>query len=137
MTTRRLVVAAAIVAFLVVSGLLARWLRADGVERDKVVDLIEAQARGDAEAMEIARCEGSCGRLATRLRRDGEVEIVRYDSDTARSFGDTTGPTRVVWRTPETLTVVQCVEVARSGAPVDRRVTLVRLSGPIPRTGSC
>ena len=137
MTPRRLVLVAAFVAFLAVSALLARWLRADGVERDKVVELIEAQARGDARAMEVPRCEGTCRELATRLRRDGRVEIVRYDSDTARSFGDTTGPTRVVWRTPETLTVVQCVEVERSGSPVDRRVTLVRLSGPIPRTGSC
>ena len=139
MTRRRVGIAAAVVAFLVVSALVARWLQADGAERAKVVRLLEAQARGDAPAMEreLERCDEACRALATRLRRPGEVEVVRYDSDTARSLGDARGPTRVVWRTRDTLTVVQCVEVERSGSPADRRVTLLRLSGPIARTGSC
>ena len=139
MTRTRAGIAAAVVAFLVVSALVARWLQADGSERAKVVRLLEAQARGDAGAMarELERCDAACRSLATRLRRPGEVEIVRYDSETARSLGAARGFTRVVWRTPETLTVVQCVEVERSGSPADRRVTLLRLSGPIARTGSC
>jgi predicted nuclease of predicted toxin-antitoxin system len=124
-TRRRLALAVAVVAFLAVSALVARWLQADGAERAKVVRVLEAQARGDARAM------------ATRLARRGDVEIVRYDSDTARSLGDARGPTRVVWRTAQSLTVVQCIEVQRSGSPADRRVTLLRLSGPIARTGSC
>jgi hypothetical protein len=138
-TRRRLVLAAAVVAFLVVSALVARWLQADGDERAKVIRVLEAQARGDAPAMdrELQQCEVSCRALATRLRRPGEVEIVRYDSETARSLGDARGDTRVVWRTPQTLTVVQCFDVERSGSPADRRVTLLRLSGPIARTGSC
>jgi hypothetical protein len=131
--------AATVVAFLAVSALLARWLQADSSERAKVVRLIEAQARGDADGMarELEACDAACRRLATRLRRPGTVEIVRYDSQTARSLGDARGPARVVWRTPQTLTVVQCVEVERSGSPAARRVTLVRLSGPIARQGSC
>ncbi len=139
MTRRSVALGAAIVAFLVVSALLARWLQADGAERAKVVRLLEAQARGDADGMagELEACGAPCRALARRLRRPGEVEIVRYDSGTARTIGAAAGPTRVVWRTPRTLTVVQCVAVRRSGSPLDRRVTLLRLSGPIPRTGSC
>jgi hypothetical protein len=43
----------------------------------------------------------------------------------------------VVWRTTRSLTVVQCVDVERAGWPADRRVTLLRLGGPIERQGSC
>jgi hypothetical protein len=138
-TRRRLALGAALLAFLAVSVVLARWLQADGAERAKVLRLLRAQARGDADAMarELERCDPACRRLAARLRRPGEVEIVRYDSATARSFGTTTGPTRVVWRTPRTLTFVQCVTVERSGSPADRRVRLTGLSGPIARQGSC
>jgi hypothetical protein len=138
-TRTRVGIAAAVVAFLAVSVLVARWLQADSTERGKVVRLLEAQARGDVRGMvlEVDRCSPDCRVLARRLRRPGQVEIVRYDSDTARSLGAARGWTRVVWRTPESLTVVQCVRVQRSGSPADRRVTLLRLSGPIQRTGSC
>ena len=139
MTRTRVGIAAAVVAFLVVSALIARWLQADNAERAKVVRLLEAQVAGDADAMaaELESCDAACRRLATTLERPGELEIVRYDSDTARSFGAARGPTRVVWRTRSTLTTVQCVEVERTGSPADRRVTLLRLSGPIDRQGSC
>jgi hypothetical protein len=138
-TRRRLAFGAALVAFLAVSVLVARWLSAEGAERAQVLRLLRAQARGDTAGMarELGRCDAACRRLAARLRRPGDVEIVRYDSATARSFGTKTGPTRVVWRTPSTLTVVQCVTVARSGSPADRRVRLTGLSGPIERQGSC
>jgi hypothetical protein len=138
-TARRLALGATLVAFLAVSVLVARWLQAESAERSKVVRLLRAQARGDASGMarELGRCDHRCRRLAARLRRPGEVEVVRYDSATARSFGTTSGPTRVVWRTPRTLTFVQCVTVERSGSPADRRVRLTALSGPIAREGSC
>jgi hypothetical protein len=138
-TRRRTAIAAAIVAFLAVSAILARWLQADGDERARVVRLLEAQARGDAGAMarELGGCDAACRRLAGRLRRAGEVEIVRYDSGTARSLGAARAPTRVGWRTPRSLTVVQCVGVARTGSVADRRVRLTDLSAPIARQGSC
>ena len=139
MTRRRLLLAAAVVVVLGVGALVARWLQADSSERAKVVRLLEAQARGDARGMALAvdRCTPACDALARRLKRPGKLEIVRYDSETARALGAARGWTRVVWRTPTTLTVVQCVRVRRSGELGDRRVTLLRLSGPIPRTGSC
>ena len=144
MTARRLAIAAGVVAFLAVSGVLARWLSADGTERAQVERLLSAQARGDAAAMarELDRCDPACEqrlqRLASRLRRPGELEVVRYDSRTARALGDETGPTRVVWQLPGTLPTVQCVQVRRNGGAVaGMRVRLVSLSAPIDREAAC
>jgi hypothetical protein len=141
---RRLLVGAAIVAFLATSLLVARWLAADGVERGRVERLLTAQGRGDVDAMarEIDRCDGGCRRtltaLAERLRRPGELEIVRYDSRTSRALGARTAPTRVVWTLPGTLPTVQCVSVRRSGDPLSGpRVTLLALSPPIGREAGC
>ena len=44
-------IALGLVGFLAVSALLARVFSADGAERSAVTSLIEAEARGDAEAM--------------------------------------------------------------------------------------
>jgi hypothetical protein len=142
--SRRLALALAVLAFLAVSALLARWLAADGVERGKVEDLLAAQARGDAGAMArlLDRCDAGCAArlraLTRRLAAPGEVRIVRYDSETARALGASSGPTRVVWTLPGRLTTVQCVQVRRDGnALTGRSITLVRLSAPIGRESGC
>jgi len=146
---RRLAVALAAVAFLAVAAVLARWLQADSAERAKVERLLTAQGRGDAAAMarELDGCATACRaeleRLARRLRRPGaELEIVRYDSDTARALGAASGPTRVVWQLGRagsgTLPTVQCIAVRRTGSALTGpRVTLRGLSAPIAREGAC
>ena len=143
-TRRRVAIALAVVAFLVVSAFVARWLQADNAERAKVERLLAAQGRGDAEAMaaELGRCDPGCRtgleRLATRLRDGGEIEIVRYDSQTAHALSAQTGPTRVVWQRPGLLPTVQCVSVRRTGTAVTGPgVTLLSLSAPIGREASC
>jgi hypothetical protein len=127
-----------------VSLIVARWLQADNAERAKVERLLNAQGRGDATAMaaEIDGCDAACRqqleRLAARLRGDGEVEIVRYDSKTAHALGAKEGPTRVVWQREGLLPTVQCVAVRRTGdAVTGPGVTLVSLSAPIEREASC
>ena len=144
MTARRVAIALAVVAFLVLSAVIARWLGADGVERAKVERLLTAQGRGDVPAMarELDRCDAACRaqleRLADELGRSGELEIVRDDSKTARALSEETAPTRVVWQLPGTLPTVQCIEVRRTGgALAGSRVTLVRLSEPIAREAAC
>ena len=144
MTARRVALAVGVVAFLAVSALLARWLSADGAERAQVERLLAAQARGDAGAMarELGPCDAGCEqrlqRLASRLRRPGELEVVRYDSRTARALGDETGPTRVVWQLPGMLPTVQCIDVRRTGGAIaGMTVTLVSLSAPIDREAPC
>lgn len=142
--SRRAALAAGVLVFLAVSVLVARWLAADGAERSQVERLLKAQARGDAAAMarELDGCDAACrGRMATlaaRLDGSGDLEIVRYDSKTARSLGAKTAPTRVVWQLPGTLTTVQCVRVRRTGnALTGPTVTLLDLSAPIEREAGC
>ena len=90
---RRWAAILAVALFGAVSFLVARWLTTDGVERGKVERLLEAQGRGDVDAMarEIdacyARCRDRLQRLSDRLKRPGqELTIARYDSDTSRAL---------------------------------------------------
>ncbi|HEY3021496.1 MAG TPA: hypothetical protein VGJ32_14965 [Solirubrobacteraceae bacterium] len=141
---RAVVIALSVLAFLAASALVARWLTTDNAERAKVTRLLQAQARGDARAMlrELDACAAACAARARanarRLRRGGPVQIVAYESATSHALRSRTGVTRVVWKTPDTLTVVQCVRVRRSGSALGGlTVRLLGLSGPIPRTAGC
>src|SRR6188768_2438431 len=97
---------------------VARWLTQDNRERDAVTDLLRAQAHGDVAAM-LALLDGCAANSAClarvkgnaqRLRRRGDVEIVRYDSSTAHALSTESGPTRVVWTDgTKAPVVVQCV----------------------------
>jgi hypothetical protein len=144
LTARRAAVAAGIVVFLVISALLARWLGTENTERDAVLSVLQAQARGDSAAMlrEVDCRDEACRQQiranAQRLRAPGDVTIVRIDSGTSHSLGGKTAPTRVVWITPGRLTTVQCVLVRRSGTPLSgQSVTLLNLSAPIGREAAC
>jgi hypothetical protein len=143
---RFLVVAVAVVAFLLVSAALARILSANGAERSAIRDALGAQASGDPRALTAAidGCakDAGCRALATAnaaaLRSRGEVELVRLDLSTGFSPFDTTGTARVVWKTPSRLTVVQCALVHRTGNVLGGiEVEVVRLSRPIGRETSC
>ena len=141
---RIVLIALGVAVFVAVSLLLARWLSADGNERSRIERLLAAQGRNDVAAMarELDRCDAACrerlAAIADRVARDGRLEIVRYDSKTARALKDETAPTRVVWQLPGGLPTVQCILVRRTGGVLGRpRVTLLRLSAPIAREGSC
>jgi hypothetical protein len=137
-------VVAAIVAFLAISAFLARWLGTENVERDAILAVLQAQARGDADRMlrEIdcrdAACVARVRSNAARLKAPGAVTVVRLDSKTSHALTAKTGPSRVVWITPGRLTTVQCVLVKRTGTPLSgQSVTLLDLSAPIGRTAAC
>jgi hypothetical protein len=139
-----MLIAAATVVFLAISFVTARWLNTDSVERSAVVELLRAQARGDADAMlrrlrcRDASCVATVRENARRLRGRGELRIALYQSGTAHALASKTKPTRVVWFTPGRLTTVQCVLVRRSGAAyAGTSVSLLRLSAPIGRQSSC
>jgi hypothetical protein len=138
---------AAVLAFVAVSALLARYLNTESQERGAVFALLQAQARGDAGAM-LARLDGcapdpACAaatkRNAQRLKRPGEVKILAYDSATSYALGAAHGPTRVAWTVIDRgLPVVQCVDVQRRGTVLaGRAIALRRLSAPIDRQGTC
>jgi hypothetical protein len=140
------IIVPAVIVFLAISLLLARWLSTEGVERDKVHRLLESQARGDAAGMlaqlhgcDDAACRATVARDARALKRRGAVKIVSYESGTAYALGSATDTTRVAWTSlQQGLVEVQCVTVRRSGSVLGgRSVTLLRISAPIDRQGSC
>ena len=140
-------IAAGALVFLAVSLLLARYLNTEGEERGAVFALLQAQARGDADAMlkrldgcaTDPRCAQTTRDNAKRLERPGEVKILAYDSATAYALGSKRGPTRVAWTVIDRgLPVVQCVDVDRAGTVLTgRAIRLLRLSPPIDRQGTC
>lgn len=141
----RLAILAGVIVFLVISGVLARWLALENVERNDVLAVLTDEARGDAGAI-LARLHG-CDRYcranviadAATLKRPGTVEILAYQSKTSYSLSTTVGVTRVAWKSSlRRLPVVQCVKVRRSGnALTGMTVTLLTLSVRIPDTADC
>jgi hypothetical protein len=143
---RVLIIGAAILVFVAISVILARWLSVENAERNKVTDLLDAQARGDANAMldqidgclHRPGCVGAVRANASELEDPGKVDIVAYESKTSHALGASTGPTRVVWKTPDRLPTVQCVEIRRTGNILTGpSVTVTGLSEPIGREAPC
>jgi hypothetical protein len=141
----KLLIAGGVIVFLVLSGVLARWLSLENVERNKVVALIDAEARGNATAMlaQLHGCDSHCRAIviadSRRLRRPGRVQILAYQSPTAYSVTSSTGDTRVAWKSSlQRLPVVQCVKVERRGnAITGLSITLLTLSVQIADTADC
>jgi len=132
--------------FLLISGLLARFLSAENAERDKEAALLQAQARGDVNGMlaQLTGCRRSAPCVATvaanaaRLRRPGAVKILSLKSSTAYALTGASGQTRLAWTVIGRLPVVQCVDVRRRGNPVSGiTVTLTSLSAPIANEADC
>jgi hypothetical protein len=142
---RLLIIGLAVVVFLAISVVVARWLSADTDERGQVTELLRAQARGDADAvlrkLDACRdpaCITTVRANARKLKDPGAIKIALYQSQTAHAVRSRTKPTRVVWFTRNRLTTVQCVLVRRSGnALTGVSVSLLRLSAPIGRESSC
>jgi len=142
---RPVLIAIAVIAFLGISALVARWLNNDTVERGAVTNLLQEQARGDASAMlqrledcDDPACNAIVRRNAERLRGPGKLKIAYYVSGTAHAVSSKTKFTRVVWFTPGRLTTVQCVLVRRKGNVfAGTTVSLLRVTAPIGREASC
>jgi hypothetical protein len=140
-----LVAAFALFVFLGLSFLLARGLTGSSTERGKVLDVLEAQARGDARAvladLPACRAEPACVQVTrarvARLRRPGEVQILNYTPSTRLSLTRRTGNGRVAWRAGTGFPVVQCVRVRREGPLTGGGVTLLALSDPVGLESSC
>jgi hypothetical protein len=108
-------IAAGVVAFLVISGLVSRTLAGWSAARNDVIDAIEAQPRA-GQGVKILRVDG-LPRVALKSRTDNA---------------------RIAWKARGRLSVVQCVRVRRTGNPVvsyDTRV--LGVSKPIGREADC
>jgi len=136
---------AGLIVFLAISALLARWLALENVERNAVLSVLSAEARGDAAAMlvRLHDCERHCRANVTadarRLKRPGRVQILAYQSATAYSVTSSVGFTRVAWKSSlGRFPVVQCVKVERRGNPISGiSILLLGVSLPIPDTADC
>jgi hypothetical protein len=131
--------------FLGISALLARGLTGAGTERSRVLDVVEAEARGDADAVLAAlpacRAEPACAQVTRdrteQLRRPGEVEILTYTPSVRIALTRVTGTGRVAWRAGDSPPVVQCVRVRRDGPLTGGDVELLAISAPIGGEESC
>src|SRR5215211_6414984 len=102
--------------FLGLSLLLARGLAGTGTERGKVLDVLKAEAAGDAGAvlalLPACRAEPACVQVTRarvrRLARPGAVQILNYEPSARLSLTRRTGTGRVAWRVGDSLPVVQC-----------------------------
>jgi hypothetical protein len=131
--------------FLGLSFLLARGLTGSSAERGKVLEVLEAQAAGDAdgvlERLPACRAEPACARVTRarveRLERPGDVQILNYEPSARLSLTRRSGTGRVAWRAGEGMPVVQCVRVRREGPLTGGGVQLLALSDPIGLERPC
>jgi len=131
--------------FLGISFLLARALTGSGAERSRVIDVLRAQARGDADAVlkQLPACaaEPACARVTrervAELKRPGRVEILTYRPSVRVTMTRRSGTGRVAWRAGESLPVVQCVKARREGPLTGGGVELLAISKPIPLDAAC
>lgn len=141
-------IALAVVLFIAISGLLARFLTVENLERDEDLELVQAEAKGNAAAMidklsgcnTRPSCVASMKRVAAnpRVHRRGAVKILDLESQTAYSFSGATGKTRLAWAVIGTLPIVQCIEVRRTGNFLEGiKISLIGLSAPIPNEADC
>jgi hypothetical protein len=140
-------IAGAIIAFLVVSALLARVLSANAAEQSAITTLVKDEARGDAEAViaDIADCRANpacrtrAGENANALKHAGTVSIIQIQPSTSFSIAGTLGTARVAWNvTGRPQPVVQCVRVRRTGnAITGLKVELVEVSRRIKSDTAC
>jgi hypothetical protein len=139
-------IAAGIVVFLLISGLLARVFNANGAEQTAITNLVKAEAAGDQAAM-LKRIQGCALSPACRsrvaqdsvnLKRPGAVAILELNPSTSFALGGMTGTARVAWRAGSSLPVVQCVRVRRSGDVISGlHVALLELSARIKTSADC
>jgi len=144
--TRIVLITVGVLLFLTISGVLARYLSSENVERDHEWALMQAEARGDVPEMlaQLSGCRANASCVATvradaaSLRRPGAVEILSTQSTTNHSLGGSIGETRVAWKVSGRYPVVQCVRVRRSGDFLTGiSVSLLRVGPRIGSTADC
>jgi hypothetical protein len=131
--------------FLGIALLLTRGLTGAGAERARVLDVLSAQARGDADGVldrlpacrREPACEATTRDRVRELRRAGEVEILSFEPSTRFTLGRRVGTARVAWRVGGAMPLVQCVRIRREGPLSGGRVELLSISAPIATEGSC
>ena len=139
-------IAAGVLLFLAISGVLARFFSVENEEREDLVSVLQAEANGDAQAMlshlpdcrANPKCTATVREDALKLRRAGPVKILTLTSHTAYALTSKTAPTRVAWTVIGHLPVVQCVQVRRIGNALTGISVKLETIGPqIPGEADC
>jgi hypothetical protein len=139
-------IAGAIIAFLMVSALLARVFSANSAEQSAITSLVKDEARGDTSAViaDVAGCRTSptcrtrASYNATTLKHPGAVSIIQLQPSTSFSIAGTLGTARVAWNVGGSLPIVQCVRVRRTGNAISGlRVDLLVVSHRIKSDTVC
>jgi hypothetical protein len=142
---RYILIGVAVFVFLAISAMVARALGATGTERAKVLEIAEAQAKGDASAVLNATpackaqpaCVAATESFVAKLKKPGEVEILQYRPSVNLPLTTQTGTGRVAWRAGTNLPVVQCVRVRREGPVSGAGVEVLSISAPIGLEAAC
>jgi len=142
---RYLAIGFIVFVFLGISALLARGLTGAGNEQSRVLDLVRAEARGDATAvlgmLPACRAQPACVQVTrdrvAALKRPGDVEILAYRPSVRIAMTRQVGTGRVAWRAGTSLPVVQCVRVRREGPLSGAGAELLGISAPIGGEASC
>jgi hypothetical protein len=140
-----IVIGFAAFVFLGLSGLMARALTGAGTERSRVLEVVEAQAAGDAAGvlaeLPACRAQPACAEVVRarvrELERPGQVEILTYRPSVQVALTERTGVGRVAWRAGASPPVVQCVRVRRDGPLTGADVELLAISAPIGGEEGC
>ncbi|MDA0185699.1 hypothetical protein OJ997_35675 [Solirubrobacter phytolaccae] len=125
--------------------MLARTLAATGTERSRVLEVAQAEARGDVRAVLNAvpacarqsACVAATTAFVNKLKRGGEVEILQYKPSVQAPLTTVTGTGRVAWRAGNSGPIVQCVRVRRDGPASGAKVELLSISAPIGNEEAC
>jgi hypothetical protein len=143
---RWVLIGVGVVVFLALSGLLARFLSTENVERDDILAVLGAQALGRERVMLYAlsgcqrrpKCAAVVRKDAASLRRNGSVKILSIKSSTAYALTGATGASRVAWTVIGHLPTVQCVQVKRTGNFLTGvSVQLLSISAQISNEADC
>jgi hypothetical protein len=145
---RYALIAVTLLLFVAISGLLARYLSADNLEREDELALVRAEHRGDLGAVlaRLSACRASASCVAAaratlddpRVRHAGAVKLLQLESKTAGALFGGHGKTRLAWTVLGGKPVVQCVNVQRTGNPLTGiDVKLLSISAPISNEGKC
>ena len=140
-----IVVGFGVFLFIGITAMLARALSATGTERSRVLEVVQAEANGDART--VLRHTPACARepacvaatqtFVSELKRSGHVEILQYRPSVQMPVTSGVGTGRVAWRTGAGAPVVQCVRVRREGPLSGAGVELLAISAPIGNEAGC
>lgn len=139
-------IAVGVLAFVLVSALLARVLTVGNAERSAMLELARAEARADERGVlrrvSGCRAQSACRerlpRILARVRHAGEVKILRFDGPGGLAVTGRSGAARLAWKAGDGFPVVQCFGLRTEGDPLrGYSVHVDSVDAPIRLDASC